>query len=268
MASLRVVIQDHLDVKKTLVELPDDVPMARLLPALATRMQLPLQQGGNPVLYRLDHRRSGRRLDDRDTMQSAGVLPDDLLMLLPEVTAAGGTAAAAARPAHDVRDRRLRSDRRRLEELTAASDLIRIVSMAGEPPEDYVIGFACKGLVAPGLAMPQAGEEHQVQVVLPAGYPSAPPQLRWLTPIFHPNVNAEGTRVCIDVWFPSQFLDDLCILLGRMIQYRNYNPYSHLNRDAAIWAATHPHLLPIDRRPLRRGELADPEPVEPEIRLL
>jgi ubiquitin-protein ligase len=118
------------------------------------------------------------------------------------------------------------------------------------------------------MTMPQVGEEHRVRVVLPAGYPSAPPHLRWLTPIFHPNVNAEGTRVCTATWFPSQFLDDLCILLGRMIQYRNYNPYSHLNRDAAIWADAHPHLLPIDSRPLRRGEAADPEPVEPEIRLL
>jgi hypothetical protein len=267
MASLRVVIQDHLDNKKTLVELPDDVPMGRLLPALATRMQLPLQQGGSPVLYRLDHRRTGHRLDDHQTLRSAGVLADDLLMLLPEVTA-GGAAAAAASRGQSVRDRRLRSDRRRLGELAAGSDFIRILRAVGEPPEDYVIGFSCKGLVGPGLPLPQVGEDHRVQVVLPAGYPSRPPQLRWLTPIFHPNINAEGTQVCIDVWFPGQFLDDLCILLGRMIQYRNYNPYSALRRDAAIWAANHPHLLPIDRRPLRRGEIEAPSPDAPEIRLL
>jgi hypothetical protein len=87
MASLRVVIQDHTQSKKTHVELPDDVPMQRLLPALAARMQLPLQQGGNPIIYRLDHRRSGRRLDDEDTLRAADVQSDDLLTLLPEVTA-------------------------------------------------------------------------------------------------------------------------------------------------------------------------------------
>jgi|SRR5579864_69360 hypothetical protein len=267
MARVRVVIQDHLQSKKTLVELPDDVPMGRLLPALASRMQLPLQQGGNPVLYRLDHRRTGRRLDDHQTLRSAEVIADDLLMLLPEVTA-GGPVTVEATPAHSVRDRRLRSDRRRLEALAAGSDFIRILQVLGEPPEDYVIGFSCKGLVAPGLVLPEVGEEHRVQVVLPAGYPTRRPQLRWLTPSFHPNINAEGTLVCIDTWFPSQFLDDLCILLGRMIQYRNYNPYSYLRRDAALWAATHPHLLPIDRRPLRRGEIEDPVLEEPEIRML
>lgn len=89
MASMRVSIMDHTGSKKTRVELPDDVPMERLLPALASRMHLPLQQGGNPIIYKLDHRRSGRRLDDRDTLQSAGVQPDDVLTLLPEVTAGG-----------------------------------------------------------------------------------------------------------------------------------------------------------------------------------
>lgn len=87
MASLRVVIQDHTHSKKTTVELPDEVPMDRLLPALATRMQLPLQQAGNPIIYRLDHRRTGRRLDDGDTLRSAEVQADDLFTLLPEVTA-------------------------------------------------------------------------------------------------------------------------------------------------------------------------------------
>jgi WXG100 protein secretion system (Wss), protein YukD len=87
MASVRVVIQDHTHSKKTTVELPDEVTMHRLLPALATRMHLPADQGGNPIIYRLDHRRTGRRLDDEDTLRSADVQPDDLLTLLPEVTA-------------------------------------------------------------------------------------------------------------------------------------------------------------------------------------
>ena len=87
MASLRISIQDHTRSKKTLVELPDDVPMQRLLPALASRMQLPLLQGGNPIVYRLDHHRSGRRLDDEETLREAGVEADDMLTLLPEVTA-------------------------------------------------------------------------------------------------------------------------------------------------------------------------------------
>jgi hypothetical protein len=87
MASMRVVILDHTGSKKTQVELPDNVPMGRLLPALAARMQLPTQQAGVPISYQLDNRRSGRRLNDDDTLQSANVQTDDLLALLPVVTA-------------------------------------------------------------------------------------------------------------------------------------------------------------------------------------
>jgi hypothetical protein len=88
MASVRVTIQDHTRSKKTLVELPEEVPMARLLPVLAARLQLPVRQGANPIVYRLDHHRSGRRLDDEETLRAAGVQPDDMLTLLPEFTAA------------------------------------------------------------------------------------------------------------------------------------------------------------------------------------
>jgi hypothetical protein len=87
MASVRIVIQDHNQSKKTMVELPADVTMQRLLPALAARMQLPLQHAGNPIVYHLDHRRTGKRLDDDDTLQAVGVEADDVFVLLPEVTA-------------------------------------------------------------------------------------------------------------------------------------------------------------------------------------
>lgn len=97
MSRLRVVIQDHTLSKKARVELPDDVSMQRLLPVLAARMQLPAQQG-----YRLDHHRSGRRLDDGETLATAGVQPDDLLTLLPEFTAAAVGRVRAAAGDRDV----------------------------------------------------------------------------------------------------------------------------------------------------------------------
>jgi len=70
----------------TPVELPDDVPMRRLIPALVTKMSLPTLQAGNAIVYKLDHKSSGRRLGDDDTLVSAGVRQDDILTLLPEVT--------------------------------------------------------------------------------------------------------------------------------------------------------------------------------------
>ncbi len=87
MAQVRVIVADHTGAKKTPVELPDDVPMRRLIPALVTKMSLPTTQGANQIVYKLDHKKSGRRLGDDDTLRSAGIAQDDILTMLPEVTA-------------------------------------------------------------------------------------------------------------------------------------------------------------------------------------
>lgn len=167
-----------------------------------------------------------------------------------------------------VRDRRLRADFRKLQELIRHSDLIHIESVEGDPPETYIIRFSCIGIAKPGVLRPVYTEQHRVWIQLPANYPTRQPRLRWLTPIFHPNINQTGTQVCIDVWYPSKFLDDLCIMLGRMIQYKNYNPYNPLRIDAAQWAVQHTHLFPVDDRPLRRGLAENDEPDEFEIKIL
>jgi ubiquitin-protein ligase len=168
----------------------------------------------------------------------------------------------------EVREGRLRSDHRRLIELTRGNDLIHIETVEGDPPEHYVLRFACRGVVAVGPTGPVLGDLHRVRISLPVEYPTRPPYMRWLTEIFHPNINAEGTVVCVDTWYPSKFLDDLCVTLGRMIQYKNYNPASPMRLDAALWSASNLHLLPVDRRPLRPG---NPQPAadgELEIRIL
>jgi hypothetical protein len=61
--------------------------MRRLLPALVSKMGLPTNQGANPITYRLDHRTSGKRLADDESLSGAGVKEDDILSLFPEVTA-------------------------------------------------------------------------------------------------------------------------------------------------------------------------------------
>ena len=87
MASIKVIIYDPTGSKKTPVELPGNVPMKRLIPALVSKMGLPTSQGGNPITYRLDHRDSGKRLGDEMSLDDAGVQQDDILSLFPEVTA-------------------------------------------------------------------------------------------------------------------------------------------------------------------------------------
>lgn len=168
----------------------------------------------------------------------------------------------------EIRDARLRSDYKRMLDLTEGNDLIAIEKTEGDPPEVYSMRFNCRGVVGVSASGPDFGELHRVRISLPVDYPTRAPQLRWLTPIFHPNISAEGTFVCVDTWYPSRFLDDLCIILGRMIQYKNFNPLNPLRLDAAAWSTVNANILPVDRRPLRRGSAAPAEPIEFDIRIL
>ena len=73
------------------------------------------------------------------------------------------------------------------------------------------------------------------------------PQVKMLTPIFHPNINP--TRVCIaDNWTPQEFLDDLVIRIGQMITFQAHNTKSPLNGAAARWTDKNLQKLPVDDR--------------------
>jgi ubiquitin-protein ligase len=238
--SLRVFIQNHNNSTKVQVELPENIPMARLLPVLAERMNLPLQINGQPVVYRLDHERTQRRLDDNDTLASAQIARDDMLRLLPEVTA--GNLARR-------RLTRLANDYEALKSFDDAMTYIEIESTEGDPPEAYIIRFDMKGIArVDTFNRPIYAHEHRVRIELGIDYPVKQPYMRWLTEFFHPNVSPQGTHVCIDAWYAARTLDDLVRVLSRMINFDNYNPMSALNRAAAAWAVMNAHLLPLNRR--------------------
>lgn len=99
MAQIHLAILDHTGSKKTHVELPDNVAMNRLVPALVARMNLPTHQGGNPITYRLDNHETGQRLADDETLADAGVQPNTVFSLYPEVTAGGGSYGSLVKTA-------------------------------------------------------------------------------------------------------------------------------------------------------------------------
>ena len=67
-------------------------------------------------------------------------------------------------------------------------------------------------------------ESHRVEIKLGASYPRTMPEIRWLTPIFHPNISEIG-MVCLGGygthWVPSVQLDELCVMLWDMARYHN-----------------------------------------------
>src|SRR4051794_15197880 len=83
--------------------------------------------------------------------------------------------------------RRLRSDLAAMEQLQADSTVLQFRAF-GKPAQRYLIEFRGRSLSREkgkvGLR-----DHHEVEVKLGSSYPRSMPELRWLTPIYHPNIS-------------------------------------------------------------------------------
>jgi ubiquitin-protein ligase len=256
-------------------EVPADISIHDLLAELTSLLQLPtVGPDGRPMFYRLDSKALGRELSEDETLASAGVPENDRLMLTADITA-GSRVLLSESP----RMRRLRADYELMQELAARSDVISFTSEAPRPslpPERYHVTFKCRGISAVDLqGNPKYSQKHQVEIYLHNQYPQRWPGLKWLTPIWHPNINHLNGSVCIDAawWTASRSLDRLVIMLGEMLQYKNFHddptkPPFPWDADAARWSRDyrkkHPDVFPVDRHELLRPERVKVKPVNPE----
>lgn len=245
-------------------EVPDDIPAREVIEELTTQLKLPtVGPDGRPMGYRLDSKALGRELQANETLAAANVPPNDRLMLTADITA--GAVMVNASP----RMRRLKGDFDLMTQLAAQSDVITFDAKPvrpGMPPEKYVVTFRCRGIVGIDKnGNPKYGEIHRVEIYLHNQYPQRWPGLKWLTPIWHPNINHLNGSVCIDAawWTASRSLDRLVVMLGEMVEYKNFHddpkkPPFPWDADAARWSrlyrAQHPNAFPVDHRELLRPE--------------
>ena len=156
------------------------------------------------------------------------------------------------------RERRLQSDFQAMSELQAASSILEF--HCPSPAQDhYIVTFQGNGLALSsqnnGQPVVQVRQTHQVEFHLRANYPRQMPELKWITPIYHPNIS-EGGFVCLGgygtFWVPSLNLDDMCVMLWDMVRFHNFDVASPYNRQAAEWAKTQDQFqFPLDHRPLK-----------------
>lgn len=245
-------------------EVPDDVPVRDLMTELISMLKLPtIGPDGRPMAYRMDSKALGRELREDETLADANIPDNDRLMLTADITA-GGTSVADT-----PRMRRLRGDYELMVELDARSDLISFKASSPNPnipPERYMVTFKCKSITSVDRqGNPKFGEHHQVEIYLHNQYPHRWPGMKWLTPIWHPNINHLNGSVCIDAawWAASRSLDRLVVMLGEMLQFKNYHddptkPPFPWDAEAARWSReyrkTHPNIFPVDQRELLRPE--------------
>lgn len=146
-----------------------------------------------------------------------------------------------------IRTRRLTRDYERILADLAASDIVRVTVLAGDPPYHYNVSYKLNGLAWDNRSNQTfAVTEHVVDIHLPLGYPKQQPRCVMRTPIWHPNIS---DYVCIgDYWSPGVALVDIIAHIGDMIQYKTYNLKSPLNKEAAEWAYRHSSSFPIGTR--------------------
>ena len=250
-------------------EVPNDVIVRDLLAEMTSLLGLPtVGPDGRPMGYRLDSKALGRELQEAETLADAGVPDDDRLVLTADITA-GGAGSARISIDQSPRMRRLRADHKRMVDMAAQSDLIEFKTTEarkGLPPERYIVTYKCKGIVGVDKnGKPKMGSKHQVEIYLHNQYPQRWPGMQWLTPVWHPNINHHNGSVCVDAawWTASRSLDRLVIMIGEMVQYKNFHddptkPPFPWDPEAARWSRKYrqenPAAFPVDTRELLRPE--------------
>lgn len=225
--------------------------------------------------YKIGSKALGRYLHLGETLGGADVPSGDTLTVYREEIAGGVYE-------NDARSARLQKEYTELMNLSKRGSrkggLINIEPINykdGCPVEEYIITFTCKGIIGTkSNKEPIYGEFHQVKLMLGAEFPEREPYLRWLTPIWHPNIeHLEPHHVCtnnIESWWPGRTLTDLVLTLGEMLQYKQYHaawkaPFP-LDPDAAKWVEEYaePNSImskgkPVDKRPLLPGRGVRPK---------
>ncbi len=251
-------------------EVPDDVSVKELMPEFTSLLELPtVGPDGRPMSYRLDSKALGRELKEDETLAAAGIPQNDRLMLTADITAGAESNIGTNVVSESPRMRRLRGDYVLMQELASRTDMISFVAQSPRPnlpPERYIVTFKCKSIgTVDRQGNPVYSDHHQVEIYLHNQYPQRWPGMKWLTPIWHPNINHLNGSVCIDAawWTASRSLDRLIIMLGEMLQYKNYHddptkPPFPWDPEAARWSReyrkTHPNIFPVDHRELMRPE--------------
>lgn len=154
------------------------------------------------------------------------------------------------------RDERLAEELKRLEALKSDSTIFDFEAI-GDPPAKYVITFRGQGV---NRSLSSSGEIekvdlHRCEVRLPYAFPERPPDIRWMTPIHHPNISFSGMVKLRDVglpWEEDLTLDIICERLWDMARLAYYDEERATNYSARNWLAEQDEVrLPVDHRPLR-----------------
>jgi ubiquitin-protein ligase len=160
-----------------------------------------------------------------------------------------------------TRHQRLADELAALVKLRESSSVLEFQT-SGEPTERYTITLRGKSPCRASSA--RGGVEicqlQRCEVRLPFTYPEQAPDVRWLTPIVHPNISFSGFLSWREIgieWSADVTLAVVCERLWDVARLAYVNRDAVLNYSAERWLDEQDQgSLPLDPRPLR--DLAPP----------
>ncbi len=145
----------------------------------------------------------------------------------------------------NAHERRLKRDIELLENLQERSKHIAI-EFIGNPIHRFMVTYTCTGVYRDDETKEiRRSTFHQMEISIDEEYPRIRPHFRWLTPIFHPNIDPSGNICISDAWDISISISEFVVNVGAMIQYDRYNSQNAINPEAAAWAIQNKHIFPI-----------------------
>jgi hypothetical protein len=126
----------------------------------------------------------------------------------------------------------------------------------GQPPDRYTVTLRGKGVRRDAsTGRIETVDTHQCEIRLPFSFPERPPNIRWLTPLFHPNISYGGFIRLRDigiVWEENLTLDVVCDRLWDVARMAYLDEENASNSSARRWLEQQRDVdLPVDQRPLR-----------------
>lgn len=130
---------------------------------------------------------------------------------------------------------------------TATANKVRVVNVTGNPTNHIELELNFPTYSSPSF---QKQTTSNIHIDLLGNYPLTPPTIKFITPIYHPNVYQSGLLCIGNYWRVTEYLD---LLVKRVIRIMCFdpqysNPSSAANLAAATWynenRRSNPRLFP------------------------
>jgi ubiquitin-protein ligase len=154
------------------------------------------------------------------------------------------------------REERLAAELEVMRALAKESSILEFESQ-GDPPDRYTITLRGRGIKRASAYRDETEyvDRHECEIRLGYGFPDRPPEVRWLTPIFHPNISYSGyvnLKDCGLSWEKDLTLDVICERIWDLARLAWIDLDAATNFSAKNWIdQQHKITLPVDTRPLR-----------------